>query len=155
MDVRFINPFLVAAFHVLKEETGAEVRRGDIALEEFYFTADDVTVLIGVTGMVKGFVLYGMSRSTATRLISATLKEPVPFFNSMVESGIAEMGNVIAGLATVDLEKNGYQCTISPPTVLIGKGVVISTVNIKGLHVPLECEHGRLQIWVALKNCEG
>lgn len=150
--MRFINPFLQAAYQVMKEETGVDVQRGEISLQEFYFTADDVTVLIGVTGRVKGLVLYGMSRSTATRLISATLGEAVPYFDHMVESGVAEMGNVIAGRAMVEMENNGYDCRISPPTVLIGRGVVVSTVNIKGLCVPLECEHGRLQIWVALQT---
>jgi len=152
MDVRFLNPFISAAYNVLLQEAGITAKRGELKLDEFYYTSEEITVLIGVTGSIRGLVLYGLSQGTAIRLVSTILDKKIPFFDSLVESGIAELGNEIAGGATSDLEANGYPCRISPPTVLLGKGVIISTVNIRGIMVPLETEFGTIQIVIALRE---
>jgi chemotaxis protein CheX len=152
MDVRFLNPFISAAYNVLSEEAGITAERKEIKVDKFYYTSEEITVLIGVTGAVRGLVLYGLSQSTAIRLVSTILGKKIPYFDSLVESGIAEIGNVIAGGAMSKLEANGYLCHISPPTVLLGKGVIISTVNIEGIMVPLETEFGSIKIVIALRE---
>jgi len=70
----------------------------------------------------------------------------------MVESAIAEMGNVITGIASAELEKAGFHSTLAPPTVITGRGVVISTINIKRLQIPLKTEFGDIEVGVALRE---
>lgn len=150
MKVEFINPFVTAASEVLKAEVNVEVQKGDITIEASSFTSQEVTVMIGVTGQIMGIVLYGMSEKTAKNIVSAMLNEHIVVFDKMAESGVAEMGNVITGIASAELEKSGYTCNIAPPSLISGKGVIISTIDIKRLVIPLNTELGELQISVAL-----
>lgn len=154
MKVEFISPFVTATIKVLETETGRAVPidKGQLTIESTSHTCQDVTVLIGVIGAVQGIVMYGMSERTAKNIVSTMLNQRIVIFSEMVESAVAEMGNVITGLASSELEKAGYPSTLAPPTVISGRGVVISTINIKRLQIPLKTEFGDIEIGVALRE---
>lgn len=154
MKAEFINPFIMATTEVLSQELGHPLRidKGPLALMASYYTGNDITVMIGVTGAVQGIVMYGMCERTAKNIVSGMLKQPVPIMTEMVESAIAEMGNVITGIASRELEKAGFPCTLAPPTLISGRGVMISTINIKRLQIPLTTELGDLDVSVALRE---
>jgi len=151
MDVRFINPFIKAAFRVLESELGTQVERSPVELRRSAVTTKDVTVALGVTGEVRGAVLYEFSEQTAKSIVSSLLGQPVVIFDELAESAIAEIGNVITGLATAGLEDSGYSCKIAPPTVISGRGVLISTLDFHRLVVTLKTQHGEIDVNVALK----
>ncbi|MGE5589064.1 MAG: chemotaxis protein CheX [Bacillota bacterium] len=153
MKAEFINPFVSAALQVLQTECRVTARKGQISIQESPLASDDLTVLIGVTGRVQGLVLYNMSEKTAKSMVSAMTGEPIPVFDKMSESAIAELGNVITGIASGELEAAGYPCTIAPPSLISGRGVMISTLTIKRLVIPLELDAmGSIQIHVALRE---
>lgn len=153
MKAEFINPFIMATTEVLRQELGTiEIEKGPLAFMESYYTSTDVTVIIGVTGSVQGIVMFGMSERTAKNIVARMLGQPVPLLDKMVESAVAELGNVITGIATTELEKAGYPCTLAPPMVITGRGVMISTVNIKRLQIPLKTEVGDMEVSVALRE---
>ena len=154
MKAEFINPFIMATTEVLNQEMGRTVRidKGALALMSSYYTGNDLTVMIGVTGACQGVVMYGMGERTAKNIVSGMLRQPVPVMDEMVESAIAEMGNVITGIASRELEKAGYPCTLAPPTLISGRGVMISTINIKRLQIPLNTEFGSIDVSVALRE---
>lgn len=152
MKAEFVNPFVTSAFQVLQAETRFDVTKGTVSLEESPLVSDEVTVLIGVVGRAQGLVLYGMSEKTAKAIVSAMTGENVAVFDQMAESAVAELGNVITGLASGELEKAGYTCKIAPPSVVIGKGTSISTLSIKRLVVPLNTKLGEIQVHIALRE---
>ena len=65
MNVKFLNPFVEAAFEVLTMETGSTIKRGDLSLETSLYVTDDVTVIIALVGMTEGNVFYSMDKETA------------------------------------------------------------------------------------------
>lgn len=152
MKAEFVNPFVAAAFQVLQTETKNQVIKGNVEVQETPLASDEVTVLIGVVGRAQGLVLYCMSEKTAKQLVSAMTGESIAVFDRLAESGIAEMGNVITGIASGDLERAGYSCKIAPPTVITGKGVIISTLAITRLVIPVQTSAGPIQIHVALRE---
>lgn len=152
MKAEFINPFVSAAYQVLGREVGAQIERGPLAIKESRFTGHDLTVMIGVVGKLRGTVMYSMSEATAKKLVEAMLGQPVKEFDELAESGIAELGNVITGVASSGLEKAGYLCRISPPALIRGKGTTISTVNLMRLVVPLRTQYGDVEIGIALEE---
>lgn len=152
LKAEFVNPFLSAAFHVLEQEIRCQVKKGVVRVDDTALASDEVTVLVGVAGEVKGVVMYCMTERTAKAFVAAMTGETVPVFDKVGESAVAEMGNVITGLASGLLEKAGYRCNISPPSVITGRGVVISTVAIKRLIIPLETAMGSVIIHVALQE---
>ena len=147
-----VNPFLESALTFLKQELNTEVNRGQLRLEASRSTSGEVSVAIGVTGDAEGIVIYSMAERTAKAMASAMIGEPVPMFDELAESAIAEMGNIITGRAAIGLEECGYVCKLSPPTLVSGAGVVISTLDIQRLIIPLEMPLGYLEISVALRQ---
>ncbi len=154
MNVHFLNPFVEAASEVLKAEAGVEVQRGDISLQRSALTANDVTVLLSMIGQLQGVVLYGMSRQTALNLVSKMMFETITELNSLAQSGVAELGNVLTGRATIKLSEVGLVTTISPPTVIVGSGVTVSTLDFPRLVVPLRFDGGEIEAHLALRQAE-
>jgi chemotaxis protein CheX len=152
MKVDFVNPFVDAARSVLETELGVAVNKGTVSLQSSAYTTQDVTVLIGVMGAVQGVVLYGMSQKTALNIVGAMMGQAFPEFDELAQSGIAELGNVITGLAATGLENAGYSSRISPPTSIVGHGSMISTLDIRRLVVPLITDFGAVEIHVALRE---
>lgn len=154
MNVHFLNPFVTAASEVLKAEVGVEVGRGDISLQRSALTANDVTVLLSMIGQLQGVVLFGMTRPTALYLVSKMMGETMTELNSLAQSGIAELGNVLTGRATIKLAEVGLVTDISPPTVIIGSGITVSTLDFPRLVVPLKFEGGEIEAHLALRQAE-
>lgn len=152
MDVKLLNPFVQAAVEVLKAEVGASVSRQEISLQKSALTSDDITVLINLIGDVYGVVMYGMSTSTGLSMVTKIMGQDFTELNPLAQSGVAELGNVISGQATIRFSEAGYEASISTPTVLIGKGIQISTLDFPRIVVPLETQFGFFTIHLALRQ---
>lgn len=152
MSVNFLNPFLSAAQSVLSAEIGANVRRGVVSLETDSYTPQDVTVLLSIVGDIQGVVLYSMDVGMALAMVSKMLGEEQEEFDELAQSGIAEMGNVITGVVTTYLAEAGYRCSISIPTLVVGQGTTLSTLDFKRIVIPLTTELGHMTIHVALRE---
>ena len=152
MDAKLLNPFIQAAAEVLKAEVGAEISRGNISLQKSAMTSDDITVLINLVGDVYGVVMYGMPTATGLNMVSKIMGQEFTVMNSLAQSGVAELGNVISGRATIRFSEAGYQSNISTPMVLTGSGIEISTLDFHRIVVPLETQFGTLTVHLALKE---
>ena len=152
MDAKLLNPFIQAAVEVLKAEVDANVSRGEVSLQKSSLTSDDITVLINLIGDVYGVVMYGMPTNTCLNLISKIMGQDFTELNSLAQSGVAELGNVISGQATIKFSEAGYISNISTPTVLNGRGIEISTLGFARIVVPLNTQFGVLTVHVALRE---
>lgn len=152
MKVEYVQPFIISATEVVQAELGMDVTRGDLAVEHNASTTQEITVLIGVTGEIEGIVLYGTSKKMASEIVRQLTGEERPEFDELCESAVAELGNVISGRAASLFEQQNVSCTISPPTVIVGKGTVVSSVNIQRLLVPLTLPIGMLHVSVGLRE---
>jgi chemotaxis protein CheX len=152
MDVKYLNPFLTAAAEVIKAEAKLDINRGPITVHQGSLTTDEVTVLINLVGQIQGVVLLELSQNTGINFVSRMLGQTVTEFNNLAQSGIAELGNVISGKATVELSKTGVDSTISPPTMILGKGTQISTIDFQRLVVPLQTEAGTITVHLAVRE---
>jgi chemotaxis protein CheX len=152
MNVKLLNPFVDSAYDVIKAETKEDIQRGDLRLENGIFVTEDVTVILSLVGAVDGTVFYTMSAETATKLASVMMADNFQEFAYLAQSGIAELGNVITGRASMKLSEAGYECTISTPSLIIGKGAMISTLDYPRLVVPLITVAGLVLIHLALRQ---
>jgi len=151
-NVKFMNPFVEAAADVLEKEVSAKVERGTLSLQKSSLTSDQITVLLSLVGQVQGVVLYGLSKSTALNLVSRMMGQEFAEFDNLAQSGIAELGNVITGAATVKLSKEGFDAEISPPTLVQGEGIQISTLDFPRVVVQLKTEMGDITVHLALRE---
>ena len=151
MRAEIINPFLQAATEVLESELGSPPQRGAIGLQRSAYTSNEVTAVVAVTGEVAGMVLFAMNEKTAKGIVSRMMGQDFPEFDALAQSGIAELGNVITGRAAVLLSEAGFPSDLAPPMLLVGKGTMISTLDVQRLVVPIETEFGDIEVQVALK----
>jgi chemotaxis protein CheX len=152
MNVKILNPFLEAVIEVMKVEVGVTVTKGDLTLQKSALTTDDVTVLINLVGQIYGVVMYGMPISTGIQVVSRIMGQEFAEFDSLAQSGIAELGNVITGRATVKFSEAGFQSNISPPMVIAGKGLQVSTLDFPRIIVPLKSDIGDMVVHLALRE---
>lgn len=115
------------------------------------FTSQQVTIVHGVVGMVEGSVLYGMSLVTAEKIASTMIGSPLMSFDDLANSAISELGDMVTGNAATYLSNAGYQCNITPPSVMRGANLRISTIT-PALVVPVNTVAGRLEINIALQE---
>ena len=152
MNVKFLNPFVSSALEVFSIELHEAVERGDLCLENDLYVTDDVTVVLSLIGMVEGTVFYSMSVQSAMQLASTLMGEALTTFDKLAQSGVAELGNVITGRASMRLAEAGYEANISTPSLIIGKGATISTLEYPRLIVPILTSEGTITIHLALRE---
>lgn len=151
MKVAFVNPFLQAASEVLESELGGDSERGELRLHRSAVTTDEVTAIVGVTGTLMGLVLYSMNQATARAILSRMMRQDFSEFDALAQSGIGELGNVITGRAGVLLSEAGYPSNITPPAVVVGTGMLVTTLELNRLVLPLHTEVGNLEIQIVLR----
>lgn len=151
MKVEFVDPFVSAAFTVFEAIAGDAPTRGKLSLRNATFTSQQVTIVAGVNGGVEGSVLYGMSFETARNIASTMMCAPVDTLDEMALSALAELGNMITGNAITLLDKHGYNVDITPPTVIRGSDVEVST-KPAAIALSIETRCGTVEVNVALQE---
>jgi chemotaxis protein CheX len=149
MKAEFIEPFVSAVFSVLETVTGKKAERGQLAMRNATFTTQQVTIMAGVNGDVEGIAMYGMSTVTAQNIAGAMIGSPVTELDDMALSAVSELGNMVTGNATTQLSQRNYKVDITPPSVIKGTNVEVST-RVPALVVPVITAFGILEINVAL-----
>ena len=152
VNVNFLKPFLEASVEILEAEASVTVKRGNLELQKSALTTDDVTVVIHIIGDVYGVVLLGMPIQTGLNLVSRIMEQEFTEWSSLAQSGIAELSNVITGRSCVKLSQAGYEANISPPVLITGSGVKISTLDFPRIVVPLDTSAGKLLVHLALRE---
>ena len=152
MKVEYINPFLSGACSVLEMVLGETPVKQGLSAQPTSFTSEQCNVVCGVTGQAQGQVIYGMSLSVADKIASHMLGEPIKTFDALAASAIAELGNMISGSAMSGLCDAGYVCDITPPAIIRGTKVEISTLNIPAVVIKLGTSKGPLSITVGLQG---
>jgi len=151
VKVEFINPFANAVLTVLEKEVPADWTRGQLSLRPSPFEGHDMNVIIGVAGDVEGQVVLTMSNATAKNIVSTMMGETVTELDELGKSAIGELGNMITGNASIALAENGYRSVLTPPSVIQGKELIVTTV-MPVLSIPMRSEMGDVTVCVALRE---
>jgi len=152
MKAEYVNPFVQASFSVLETVLGARPTKGQMSAQPSTFVSEQCNVIYGVTGQVQGQVIYGMSLTTADNIASAMLGSTIKEFDALAASAIGELGNMISGNAMQFLSEAGWVCDITPPTLMRGTNVEISTISIPAILIPLALEQGQLLVTIGLQG---
>ena len=153
--VEFINPFVSAAYWVFENMLQITPEKGQLRLQQSPLQGKEINTVIGVTGDVVGQVIYCMDSTTALKFASIMLMGlEVTELDEIVKSAINELGNMITGNAATGLGDNGFSCNLTPPTMFMGKDVVVSTKDVQILVIPLLTEYGEVTINVALRSAD-
>ncbi len=152
MKVEYINPFINVASSLLNMMCAVEVKKGKIYLKSSPFNANHVVIIIGIAGTFRGQVYFSLDEPTACGIASKMMMGmEVPYLDEMAKSAIAELGNMILGNVCTDFYNEGLNVDITPPTVMVGQDIQISTKGVETFCVPLALEGiGTMEIDVSI-----
>ena len=153
MKAQYVNPFAQGALDVMQQVLSVTPERGDISARPKLFTTQQINIVCGITGPVEGLVIYGMSMITADKIASRMIGTPVLTFDQLAASAIAELGNMVSGCAMSNLAATGLACEITPPTIIRGTNVRISTLDVPAIVIPLKlADIGTVEVNVSLQE---
>ena len=157
MRVEYINPFVEAAFNVLKEVLGTDVKRGDLFLKSSTMQIQGVAALVGLAGDVEGRVLFDMTKETALAVASGMNGEEMKVMDDMVKATITELANMITAQAVTKLHDLGFKFDLTPPALFTGENMEISNnLEVEALIVPMELgpggKNGKIEINVVIRE---
>ncbi|GHV90035.1 chemotaxis protein CheX [Spirochaetia bacterium] len=157
MRVEYINPFVEAAFNVLKEVLNTDVKRGDLYLKSSTMQIMGVAALVGLAGDVEGRVLFDMSKETALNVASAMNNEELKVLDDLAKATITELANMITAQAVTKLHDLGFKFDLTPPALFSGDNMEISNnLEVEALIVPMELgtggKLGKIEINVVIRE---
>jgi chemotaxis protein CheX len=123
MEVKLINPFVVAAQTVFKTMLNIELTLGKPSLTEAKTTSGDVTGIMSMVGDRKGTIAISFREKGALFVFNSLMGDEAPFIGPEVVDAIGELTNIISGQARKEFENSGLNLKASIPMVVVGKGV--------------------------------
>ena len=124
MDVNLINPFIKSTLNVFRTMLGWSVERTGLSLGKEAAARYAVSGVIGLTGKIRGNVVFNLSTQIAVECASAMLGEEVLANSPEMSDAVGEMTNMVAGGAKADLAE--YQLSLCLPTVIIGDDHIVT-----------------------------
>ncbi len=153
MKVEYINPFIKASTEVLKMIAQIDFVTGKPYVKTSPFTPASVLIVVGITGEIQGQAIISMSQELAMGIASKMMMGmPVTELDEMSKSALSELGNMIMGNAATLLYNQEVQVDITPPSLMVGAGITISSSSMKTIGVPLNSELGTLNFDISIKE---
>jgi chemotaxis protein CheX len=149
MDIKYINPFLLAVQNVFETMINIPYTLGKPFLKKDAMSSYDVSGIIGITGEVIGCVVVSFPEDIALQLASALLEDTLTEIDEDSTDAIGEIANMVAGDAKKRFPKGNT--TISVPSVVIGMHRIAFPKGVPIISIPCETDKGGFAIDVALK----
>ena len=152
MNVEYINSFYSATKSVFGLMLDLEVEMDKPKVIEGMSPSKDANVVLGVTGDVKGNVVFGFPNDMVLEMVKIMSGMEVKEIDGFVSSALGEVANIIGGNAVTELSNSEYICDIVPPQIFVGEYTSISMANKKVICLPLKTKIGELEINISLKE---
>lgn len=154
MNIDHINPFISASQTVLQQIASIEAKLGKVFIKDSPYSSDNVVVIVGLTGSIRGQAIFSMSKEVALLIASKMMfGAPVTEFDDMAKSAISELTNMILGNAATILFNKGIAVEITPPSLLMGENLEITQNKMRTISIPLIFSGGGvLEIDISAEN---
>lgn len=138
MNIEYINPFIEASQVVLKQIASIDVKLGKVYLKIAPYKSEDILIVIGLTGKIRGQAVFSMSRQFGLKLASIMMMGmEVTELDDMSRSAISEMANMIMGNAATIFFNRGINIDITPPSLFMGENMMITPNKMQTISIPL------------------
>ncbi|OPJ64206.1 chemotaxis protein CheX [Clostridium oryzae] len=153
MKSEYIDSFVQATQSVTEMLFGTGVKHEKPYLRNSVLLSNQVVVMIGVIGKIKGQVSFELPIDTAKKIASVMMGGmEVTELDDISKSAVSEMGNMIMGNASTIFAGQNINIDITPPTLLMGEKIEISN-KAPNIIAPLELEAmGTILISIAVEE---
>lgn len=153
MKAEYANPFIRSAKLIFEKEIKINLVRKDLVKKEQATPSLPVSIVIGVTGPVRGQVVYSMDQNFAYNVAKAMMPNKLPHeIRKMINSAVSEMANMITGRASMEMAGESDMIDITPPAVFTGPGMQMDFLSIPTISLSFLSEIGVLEINIALSE---
>lgn len=152
MKSEYVNSFYKATKDVFNLMLDIDTERGDLKVVEGMVSSKDANVILGVTGDLKGTILFSFPKEMTLEMVKIMSGMPIKKIDNFVSSALGEVANIIGGNALTILNSNDYTCDIVPPQIFIGEYKSYSMANEMALFLPLKTPIGEFDINIYLKE---
>jgi len=127
MNVKYINPFLMATKDIVSQVLGLTPNFEKPFLKSTPFdTEDELLIIIGVTGEMNGQVMISIDKSSCINIASQMMGGMPAVFDELSKSAVSELCNMILGTTATHFASQGIAINITTPTVLEGQSIKVS-----------------------------
>lgn len=152
MKVEQINAFIKASTEILNNFVANKFTVGKPFLRQNPFPTKEIVIMLGITGEIKGQAVLSLDEEMAKRVASGMMMGmEVSELDEMAKSALSELGNMIMGNSATLLFNAGYQVDITPPSLLKGSKIEMSTSGMETICVPLNSDDGVIEFDIGLK----
>lgn len=150
MDVKYVNPFIAGLQNIFQMLNMASIQRTGLAKREKLKTENEVNIVIGLVGDLKGNVVLSLPETTAKNIASTMMGGmAVPELDMMPKSALCELTNMVAGNSMSQLEQMGAKVDITPPMLVHGKNLTTMISQVETLVISFTCNEGKLEMNIA------
>ena len=149
MDVKYINPFIMAAQSVFKTMLNIDASLSKPVLKTDRKTSGEVTGIMGLVGDKKGTITISFTGKGAMFVFKTLIGDECSSVTPDVVDAIGELTNIISGQARKEFEKAGVNLKASIPMVVVGKEVemnFITTIPIVQLPFTFSLGNGEQEV---------
>ncbi|TSA46872.1 MAG: chemotaxis protein CheX [Deltaproteobacteria bacterium] len=151
MDVKHINAFIDSTVNVIKTMAFVDPIAGKPYVKTDNTAHGDVTGIIGLTGSMRGSLAVTFTEGCIRKIVSNMLGEEFTSITDEIKDAVGEITNMISGDARKRLQYEGLTITAAIPTVVSGKGHVISHVlSGPSVIIPFSTDNGSFVVDVCI-----
>lgn len=152
MKAEHINPVFKAAHEVFQNMFGVNLNKGKLRIEEDIISNNNVNVSIGVTGDLKGTILFSFPEKMALNIVEEMAGMEIKEFDKFVASAIGELANIISGNAMSNFSEKDYNCDIVPPQITTGVNKTFPTASKNVLVIPLSYNNNIFELYISIRE---
>lgn len=155
MKAEEANVFILSAAQVFRKELGVSLSRESLKRKETPVPSLPVSIVLGITGGMRGQVVYSMDHSVADEITHVMVPNKLPSERKkLTNSAVGEIGNMITGQASIALAGNERILHLTPPAVFTGKDLTVDFLEVPTVCLRLLSELGLLEINIGLMESE-
>lgn len=153
MRVEYINAFIKASTEVLNNFVSDKFSVGKPYIRNNPFPTKEIVIILGITGDIKGQAVFSLTEDIAKKVASAMMMGmPVDEIDEMAKSALSELGNMIMGNSATLLFNSGMKIDITPPSLVKGTSIEITSAGMETICVPLVSALGDIEFDIGIKK---
>jgi chemotaxis protein CheX len=118
MKMDLIQPFIGSLDAVLAQMTGAPVTIADVTMEEVAYRRKGIAAVVVFQGQIEGRVVVDVDPGVAAKVAGNMSGGEVDASEPIVPEAICELANMVIGNAVTQLNDQGSQFKVLPPSIL-------------------------------------
>ncbi|OKP98769.1 chemotaxis protein CheX [Paenibacillus sp. P46E] len=122
IEANHLNTVLAGIEKVLVTHLGTTFRAGVPSIEQPYVNTENVSVMVGMTGDLRGEIILSMDDEVLKGIVSTMFGFRVDVMDDMGWSAFSEFGNWVGAACCTAFHEQELNTNITPPVIHEGKG---------------------------------